>query len=183
VPDAAKLQWGRERKRCCCSAVGMHRARLANCGLGLRGGAPYFGRRKGNGGAGRGIEKTSGTGGGGGGLGCWHLLRRTAAQTATTSHHARNTPQSTCESARAIEQALAGGPIEGTTGAAAAAATARRRRHLLESTPRGSNASEKRQATERAQPTTNAADKAANFDAPFHCPPVPQPRIQKGTTR
>ena len=65
MPDAAKLQWGRERKRRCCSAVGMHRARWANCGLGLRGGAPYFGRRKGNGGAGRGIEKTSGTGGGG----------------------------------------------------------------------------------------------------------------------
>jgi hypothetical protein len=42
---------------------------------GLRGGAPYFGRRKGNWGAGRGMRKTSGTGGvGGGGLGCWHLL-------------------------------------------------------------------------------------------------------------
>ena len=47
---------------------------------GLRGGAPYFGRRKGNWGAGRGMRKTSGTGGVGGGLGCWHLL----------SNHARN---------------------------------------------------------------------------------------------
>ena len=35
-------------------------------GAGLRGGAPYFGRRKGNGGAGRGMQKPSGTGGGGG---------------------------------------------------------------------------------------------------------------------
>ena len=77
---------------CCCSAVGMHRARWTNCGRrAARRRALFWQKERKRGGAGRGMQKTSGTGGGG--LGFWHLLRRTTAteqplrQTMHEIHH------------------------------------------------------------------------------------------------